>query len=66
MRDPNRIWPLMYWLTNVWRDAFPDMRFMQLMSNFTLWYGADPFYMEDDIFIEKFREFTLAMKGEKS
>jgi hypothetical protein len=27
------------------------------MSNFVTWYGADPFYMEDEEFIKKFKEF---------
>jgi len=36
------------------------------MSNFALWYGADPFYMEDDVFMKKFLDFTAFMKGERS
>ena len=49
--------PLMMQVGRLWQHYCPDWRFMQLMSNFALWYGADPFYMEDDEFIKKFREF---------
>lgn len=57
MRDEGRIMPLMMQIARLWQYHCPDWRFMQLMSNFALWYGADPFYMEDDEFIKKFREF---------
>lgn len=57
MRDEGRIFPLCMRIAHLWLDNCPDWRFMQLMSNFALWYGADPFYMEDDQFVEKFKEF---------
>lgn len=57
MRDEGRIMPLCMQIARLWQHHCPDWRFMQLMSNFALWYGADPFYMEDDEFIKKFREF---------
>lgn len=57
MRNEGRIMPLMMQAGRLWQYHCPDWRFMQLMSNFALWYGADPFYMEDDEFIKKFREF---------
>lgn len=57
MRDEGRIFPLCMRIAHLWLDHCPDWRFMQLMSNFALWYGADPFYMEDDQFVEKFKEF---------
>lgn len=65
MRDPKRISNVCAIIERVWHDNFPDWRFMQLMSNFALWYGADPFYMEDDIFITKFLDFVAATKGER-
>ena len=57
MRDVGRIIPLVMRLGRLWQYYCPDWRFMQLMSNFALWYGKDPFYMEDDEFVEKFKEF---------
>jgi hypothetical protein len=57
MRDEGRIIPLVIQVGRLWQNRCPDWRFMQLMSNFALWYGADPFYMEDDEFLKKFREF---------
>ena len=57
MRDEGRIMPLVMQVGRLWQQYCPDWRFMQLMSNFALWYGADPFYMEDDEFIKKFKEF---------
>ena len=29
---------------------------MQLVSDFVLWYGADPFYMEDDDYSNVFKD----------
>ena len=49
--------PLVMQVGRLWQYYCPDLRFMQLMSNFAVWYGADPFYMEDDEFLTKFREF---------
>lgn len=57
MRDEGRIMPLCMQVARLWQYHCPDLRFMQLMSNFALWYGADPFYMEDDEFLKKFKEY---------
>lgn len=57
MRDPNRIWNITNYIADEWHDICPDLRFMQLMSNFIAWLGRDPFYMEDDEFLQKFYEF---------
>ena len=66
MRNPGRIMSVSTIIQRVWYEDFPDMRFMQLISNFAVWYGADPFYMEDDVFVTKFLDFAAAMKGEKN
>lgn len=66
MRNPGRIMSVSTIIQRVWYEDFPDMRFMQLISNFAVWYGADPFYMEDDVFVKKFLDFAAAMKGEKN
>jgi len=57
MRDPKRCPAVCDLISYHWQTKCPDWRFMQLMSNFVVWYGADPFYMEDEEFIKKFREF---------
>ena len=57
MRDEGRIMPLVMQVGRLWQYHCPDIRFMQLMSNFAVWYGADPFYMEDDEFLTKFKKY---------
>lgn len=57
MRDEGRIMPLCMKIARLWQHYTPDWRFMQLMSNFTVWYGSDPFYMEDDEFSRQFLKF---------
>ena len=57
MRNPNRVWDTMNYIADRWHDDCPDWRFMQLMSNFIAWLGYDPFYMEDEDFLQKFYEF---------
>lgn len=61
MRDPNRIWNITNHIANQWHYVCPDLRFMQLMSNFIAWLGHDPFYMEDDEFLQKFYEYMDSM-----
>lgn len=61
MRDEGRIMPLCIQIASLWQYFCPDTRFMQLMSNFAVWYGADPFYMEDDEFLAKFEEYMTEM-----
>ena len=57
MRDEGRIIPLVMKVGRLWQWCCPDLRFMQLMSNFAVWYGEDPFYMEDDEFLTQFQKF---------
>lgn len=57
MRDEGRIFPLCMKVARLWQYTCPDMRFMQLMGSFAVWYGANHFYMEDDEFLHKFQEF---------
>ncbi len=57
MRDEGRIFPLCMKIARLWQHYAPDLRFMQLMSNFAAWYGSDPFYMEDDEFSRQFLKF---------
>lgn len=57
MRDPKRIPEFTNEIAELWQENCPDWRFGQLISNFLSWYGSDPFYMEEDYFLEKFKEF---------
>lgn len=57
MRNPDRIYPFCTEMAILWKENFPDWRFGQLMINFLSWLGTDPFYMEEDKMMEKFKEF---------
>ena len=62
MRHPDRIFALCMELAAHWQYRCPDWRFAQLMVNFIAWLGHDPFYMEDEDFLKKFREFMDALE----
>ncbi len=56
MRDPERIEPIIASLHSIWAQV-PDWRFGQLLSNllhamYEEGNGLDPFFMEDDRFID--------------
>ena len=57
MRDPTRVTKFFEELTQLWLEYCPDWRFGQLISNFILGEGRDPFYWEEDKFIKELREF---------
>ena len=56
MRDTNRIAPFLEEVGTIWKEEAPDWRFGQLMYNFLSQYG-DPFYWEEDRFLEKLNEY---------
>lgn len=58
MKDKNRIKPFLEEFGKLW-SRVPDCRFCQLVINVAK--VDDPFYMEDEKFLEKLNE----MKGEK-
>lgn len=60
MRNPERIKPFLKEIENIW-DELPDWRFGQLIENFKRVANIpDLFYIEDDRFIEIFKEaFTI-------
>ena len=47
---------------------YPHFRFMQVITTFQNWYErtykTDGFYIEDDILLERFKEFLKYVKGE--
>lgn len=57
MRDPNRIDNFLNELGKVWKDRVPDWRFGQLMFNFLSQIDEDPFFWEEDKFLEKLKNF---------
>lgn len=62
MRSPDRIPNFMYELGDIWMKNLPDWRFGQLMANFIREVG-DPFYLEEDKFMEKFKEYVKGVTG---
>ena len=56
MRDPERIASFLDVIGFHWQVKCPDWRFGQLMYNFFSEYG-DPFYWEEDKFLNKFEEY---------
>ena len=56
MRAPKRINKFLEEVGEVWKKV-PDWRFGQLMSNFFRWYNRDPFFLEEDKFIELLRQY---------
>ena len=62
MRNENRIYPICIEIAIEWQNTCPDWRFMQLFDNFQKWLGNDGFYLEDDKFMEKFKEYMSLLK----
>ena len=60
MRDPDRLQFYYDRLEELHKEYCPDWRIPQFIMNFLQWYGQDPFYLEDNRFIEKVREFCEA------
>jgi len=60
MRDINRIKIFLERVEEQWKEL-PDWRFGQLMYNFFSEYG-DPFYWEEDVFLEKLEKFINTFK----
>lgn len=62
MRDDKRIHPFMNEIAALWQSSFPDWRFGQVMNVFenqvrTNFGYKDLFYIEEDRFLELFKEF---------
>lgn len=55
MRDTHRIYNFLFAIYEIWNFNHPDMRFGQMMEIMREKYG-DTFYMEEDEFLEKFKE----------
>ena len=60
MRDPARLDKFYEEMKKIHREYFPDWRFGQLMTNFLSEVDSDPFFWEENKFIEKLREYAKA------
>lgn len=62
MRDPNRLDKFYDEMKEIHKEAFPDWRFLQFMSNFMGWiytkHNRDPFFIEEDKCIELINEYA--------
>lgn len=62
MRDEKRIFPFMNEIASLWQTSFSDWRFGQVITAFENWVKVntsyyDLFYIEEDRFLELFKEF---------
>ena len=57
MRRKDRIQPFMKKLGEIWEREVPDWRFGQFMSNVLNSFDIDPFFIEEDEMLERFKEF---------
>lgn len=66
MRDPNRLDDFYEEIKTYHKKNFPDLRFSQLMISFSAWheskYKTDGFYLEEDEYLKRFKEFISNMK----
>lgn len=65
MRDPNRLDNFYEQMKQIHKENFPDWRFGQFMMNFLSWYGRDPFYIEENKFIEKLNIYVASLKNKE-
>lgn len=69
MRDPNRLDNFYEKIKTYHKENFSDLRFAQLMITFLTWhnnkYGNDGFYLEEKVFLERFKEFIEVIKNVK-
>lgn len=63
MRKVERIEPFLKELGKIWGENVPDWRFGQLIFNLISEMG-DPFYWEEDMFLEKLREYFTPKEEE--
>lgn len=65
MRDPNRLDKCYEALLETHKSFFPDWRISQFMLNFFSWhmntYKTDGFYVEEDEFIKRVKNFAVEM-----
>ncbi len=62
MRNIKRIEPFMKALAIIWQEKCPDWRFGQLMTNVLNSFDTDPFFIEEDEMLERFKNFFESNK----
>ena len=66
MRDPNRLDNFYTTLCKIHKESFPDLRFGQLMSNFSDWLAAkqqiDIYFPEENKLIEYLNNYVEYIK----
>ena len=63
MRDPARLDRFYRELKDIHKEYLPDWRFGQFMINFLSAADTDPFFWEENKFIEKAREYAKKVTG---
>ena len=57
MRKKERIEPFMMELAKIWKENCPDWRFGQLMVNVLNSFDINPFFIEEDEMLKRFKKF---------
>lgn len=57
MRKKERIEPFLKELGNLWEKKCPDWRFGQLMSNVLNSFDIDPFFIEEEEMLKRFKDY---------
>lgn len=57
MRKRERIQPFLQEIGKIWAEECPDWRFGQLLVNVIGSFDGDPFFMEEDEFLDKFKQY---------
>lgn len=65
MRDKERINLFLEKVEKIWKEHFPDWRFMQLINNLQHYADNDMFYLEEDSFLDVLENFVKNIIGEK-
>lgn len=57
MRKKERIKPFLDELGKIWEENVPDWRFGQLMSNVLNSFDIDPFFIEENEMLNRFKDY---------
>ncbi len=57
MRNKDRIVPFMLELAKIWEENCQDWRFGQLMINVLGSFDRDPFFIEEDEMLDRFKKY---------
>ena len=60
MRDVNRIDKFLEEFGELWKK-YPDLRFSQIVCNLQRYIGNDGFYLEEEDYIQKLKDFLTPL-----